>query len=90
VRVIEETYDEATERSVTRTIYRSNRVSRTNAADAAEMEQLKQRAAAAAAAVAVMKPPPSLTQAILMATLKIGAVFFCGLGALYALNTLTR
>ncbi len=92
VRVIEETYDEATDRTVTRTIYRSNRINQPKAADAAAMERLKQRAAAAAAGAAevMVKPPPSLAQAILMATLKIGAIFFCGLGALYALNTLTR
>lgn len=104
VRVVEETYDQATDRTVTRTIYRSSKVDRPNA------EALQRRirpAVASSSAIgsasasgtarsrparpaAMAKRPASLTRVILVATLTIGAILFCSLGALYALNTLTR
>ena len=93
VRVIEETYDEATDRTVTRTIYRSSKVDRPNA----EVRQRRTEALVATdrpsrpprAAVAA-KQPASLSRVLLMATLTAGAILFCSLGAIYALNALTH
>ena len=92
VRVVEETYDEATDRAVTRTIYRSSKADRHNT----QVIQRRTETLVAAAqprpsrAAAVAKQPASLTRVLLVATLTAGAILFCSLGAIYALNALTH
>lgn len=91
VRVIEETYDEATDKTVTRTIYRSSKAEKSNAAviqrrtDELVMANNPRPPRASTAA-----KPPSVTRLLLVATLTAGAILFCSLGAIYALNALTR
>lgn len=87
IRVVEETYDEATNRTVTRTIYRSNKADKVNAAAAEQRKQPssipdppKPRAA--------KKPKPSLTRLLVVSVLTLAAIIFSSLGALYALNSL--
>jgi hypothetical protein len=97
VRVIEETYDEATDKTVTRTIYRSSKADKHNAAAmqrraesmVLSAETRPSRRSGNGAAVAARRPP-SISRILLVATLTCGAILFCSLGAIYALNALTR
>lgn len=97
VRVIEETYDQATDRTVTRTIYRSSKADKHNAAAmqrraesmALTAENRLARLPSGAAAVAARRSA-SVSRILIIATLTCGAILFCSLGAIYALNALTR
>ena len=93
VRVVEEIFHAATDRTVTRTIYRSSKV------DKANVEAKPRRAAPAGgptrssaprAAFQTAKRPASVSRLLIVATLTVGAILFSSLGALYALNVLTR
>lgn len=92
VRVVEETFDEATDRTVNRTIYRSTKVDKINAEAA---EQRKQPSAIPAppkpaAHVAPEKRKSSVTRLFVVAVLTLAAIAFSSLGALYALNSLAN
>jgi hypothetical protein len=86
VRVVEETFDEATDRTVTRTIFRSSKADRINAATA---EQRKQPSSIPEPPkpAPVKKPKPSITRMLVVALLTLAAILFGSLGALYALNS---
>lgn len=99
VRVLEETFDQATSRTASRTIYRSNKV------ETPQPEALPPRNAGAALRAPVAPPARpkargvtptkrsrgyhSPSQVLLVTSLTIGAVLVCGLGALYALRSLS-
>jgi hypothetical protein len=92
VRVVEETFDEVTDKTVTRTIYRSSRVDKPNT------EAFHRRAEAIqhptrprpSRPEQPAKRPASLHHVLVVATLTAGAILFSGLGAIYALNALTH
>lgn len=91
VRVVEETYDEATDKTVTRTIYRSSKAEKSNAAvRQRRTDELVMANHARPPRATTAAKPSSLTRLLLVATLTAGAILFCSLGALYALNALTR
>jgi hypothetical protein len=92
VRVVEETYDQVTDKTVTRTIYRSSRVDKPNNEAFHRRAEAIQRPTRPRSSrpVAPAKPPASLSRVLVMATLTAGAILFSGLGALYALNALTH
>jgi hypothetical protein len=90
--VVEETFDEVTDKTVTRTIYRSSRVDKPNT------EAFHRRAEAIqhptrprpSRPEQPAKRPASLHHVLVVATLTAGAILFSGLGAIYALNALTH
>ena len=92
VRVVEETFDEATDRTVNRTIYRSSKADKINAEVA---EQRKQPSGITAPPKPAARPAPerrksSLTRLFVVAALTLAAIAFSSLGALYALNSLAH
>lgn len=92
VRVVEETFDEVTDKTVTRTIYRSSRVDKPNTEAfhrRAEAIQHPTRARPSRPEQPA-KRPASLHHVLVVATLTAGAILFSGLGAIYALNALTH
>lgn len=95
VRVVEETFDEVTDRAVTRTIYRSRAARPVSLAPDATLPPTPLPVAMALAAaadvpVAMTKPRQSLTRLLVVSMLTLAAILFSSLGALYALNSLTK
>lgn len=87
VRVVEESFDEVTEKGNTRTVYRSTKVDRVNS------ESAERRKAPPNIAPPPRKAPPkkaqaSLTQLMIVATLTLGAIVIAGMGIMYALHSL--
>jgi hypothetical protein len=87
LRVVEESFDEATERGNTRTVYRSTKVDKVNT------ETAERRKAPPTIAPPPRKPIPkkakaSFTRMMIMACLTLGAIVIAGLGIMYALHTL--
>ena len=90
VRVIEETFDEATDRTVTRTIYRSSKAPEKAAAEAPEQPKKPSVIPAPPTPIAPAKPKQSVTRLMVVAVLTLAAILFSSLGALYAVNSLVR
>ena len=93
VRVVEETFDQATDRTITRTIYRSSKIDKPNAEALQRRSEAIQRPARPRPprpAAAPAKPSVIPSRVLVLATLTAGAILFCSLGAIYALNALTR
>lgn len=103
IRVIEESFEEATDRTVTRTIYRSsNKPDKTapgpaggpNGGGETQPAAPPANTAApiseepAADQSAAAKPPQTVTGLLVMVTLTLAAILFTSLGAIYALNAL--
>jgi len=87
IRVVEETYDEVTEKGNTRTVYRSTKVDRVNT------ESAERRKAPSTIAAPPKKPIPkkakaSLTRMMIMACLTPGAIVMAGIGIMYALHSM--
>jgi hypothetical protein len=87
IRVVEETFDEATEKGNTRTVYRSTKVDRVNT------ESAERRKAPSTIAPPPKKPAPkksqaSFTRIMIMACLTLGAIVIAGMGIMYALHSL--
>ena len=87
IRVVEESFDEKTEKGNTRTVYRSTKVDRINS------ETAERRKAPSTIAAPPRKMPPkkvktSQTQMLVMACLTLGAIAAAGLGIMYALHSL--
>lgn len=100
VRVVEETFDQATNRTVSRTIYRSSRVETPHAEAPHQRNPVAPRGPSPVAPIARPKAPVmtssakksdgySHSQVFLVAALTVGAIFICGLGAIYALKALS-
>lgn len=90
VRVVEESIDEATDRTVTRTIYRTGKVNRAGG-DLAAQDQLSADGPGPSSPGGSMLSLPRMAEGsplVLLATLALVAVACSGLGALYALNLL--
>lgn len=94
VRVLEETVDQATNRTVSRTIYRSSKIE----TPPAEGHQRRPQSASLGSAAkpmaahdsATTKHPARHGNVRLVMSLTVGAILICGLGALYALTALTH
>lgn len=87
IRVVEETFDEVTEKGNTRTVYRSTKVDRVNT------ESAERRKAPSTIAPPPKKPIPkkakaSFTRMMIMACLTLGAIVMAGMGIMYALHSL--
>lgn len=85
VRVVEETFDEQTEKSRTRTVFRSTKADKINAATKARVEAPLRTVAPP------RRPPPrrksSLSSQVIMAILLLSLIVAGGLGAIYLINT---
>jgi hypothetical protein len=91
VRVVEESIDEATERTVTRTIYRTSKVDKNNFDPQPRDDHpadVGVSSAAVASSRAGVRAAPGGRVALLV-TLVVAAVICSGLGALYAFNSFT-
>ena len=88
VRVVEETFDEDTEKGGTRTIFRSNKAARINAANKVrQSEGLK--VAAPPPPMKPKKPQKTISRQLILATFVLAAIVLGGIVLLQALNTLT-
>ncbi len=90
VRVVEESIDDATDRTVTRTIYRTSKVERAGSDLAAHDQQSSDRTVSSSSGETVLSAPRMAegSPVVLLVTLALVAVACSGLGALYALNVL--
>lgn len=89
VRVVEESFDQVTERSNTRTVYRGTKIDRVNQESADRRKQ-----------PSTIPPPPrpvkpvkskrSLTRVLILASLTLGIIVLAGMAAMYALQTAIR
>jgi hypothetical protein len=87
LRVVEESFDESTEKGNTRTVYRSTKVDKVNT------ESAERRKAPSTIMPPPRKPIPkkakaSFTRMMIMACLTLGAIVIAGVGIMYALHTL--
>ena len=87
IRVVEESFDEVTEKGNTRNVYRSTKVDRVNT-ETAERRKAPSTIAAPPRKVPPKKPKSSLTQMMIMACLTLGAIAIAGISIMYALHSL--
>jgi len=88
IHVVEESFDEQTEKGNTRTVYRSTKVDRVNI-ETAERRKAPSTIAAPPRKAPLKKAKTSFTQMMIMACLTLGAIVIAGMGIMYALHTLT-
>jgi hypothetical protein len=88
IRVVEESFDEATERGNTRTVYRSTKVDRVNT-ESAERRKAPPNIAPPPRPTKPKKAQASFTRLLIVASLTLGAIALAGLGVMYALRSLT-
>ncbi len=87
IRVVEESFDEQTDKGNTRTVYRSTKVDRINT-ETAERRKAPSTIAAPPRKVPPKKPKASFTKMMIMACLTLGAIVIVGMGIMYALHSL--
>lgn len=87
IRVVEETFDENTEKGNTRTVYRSTKVDRVNT-ESAERRKAPSTIAAPPKKAVPKKAQASFTRIMIMASLTLGAIVLAGIGIMYALHSL--
>lgn len=87
IRVVEETFDEQTEKGNTRTVYRSTKVDRVNT-ESAERRKAPSTIAAPPKKAVPKKAQASFTRIMIMASLTLGAIVLAGIGIMYALHSL--
>lgn len=87
IRVVEESFDEQTEKGNTRTVYRSTKVDRINT-ETAERRKAPSTIAAPPRKVPPKKAKASFTQMMIVACLTLGAIVIVGMGIMYALHSL--
>jgi len=87
IRVVEETFDEQTEKGNTRTVYRSTKVDRVNI-ESAERRKAPSIIAAPPKKAVPKKAQASFTRIMIMASLTLGAIVMAGIGIMYALHSL--
>jgi len=87
IRVVEESFDEATEKGNTRTVYRSTKVDRVNS-ESAERRKAPSTIAPPPKKAAAKKAQASFTRMMIVACLTLGAIVMAGVGIMYALRTL--
>jgi|LNFM01.1.fsa_nt_gb hypothetical protein len=87
IRVVEETFDEQTEKGNTRTVYRSTKVDRVNT-ESAERRKAPSTIAAPPKKAVPKKAQASFTRIMIMASLTLGAIVMAGIGIMYALHSL--
>lgn len=87
IRVVEESYDEATDKGNTRTVYRSTKVDRINT-ESAERRKAPPTIAPPPKKALPKKKQASFTQMMIVACLTLGAIVVAGMGIMYALHTL--
>lgn len=87
VRLVEETFDENTERGASRTIFRASRAERANTE--ADIQKSVRELRAAPPRAPEAKPKPGIIHQLVMACVVFGLITTGGLILLYYLNTLT-
>ena len=87
IRVVEESFDEKTEKGNTRTVYRSTKVDRVNT-ESAERRKAPSTIAAPPKKAVPKKAQASFTRIMIMASLTLGAIVLAGIGIMYALHSL--
>ena len=87
IRVVEETFDEMTEKGNTRTVYRSTKVDRVNT-ESVERRKAPSTIAAPRKKAVPKKAQASFTRIMIMASLTLGAIVMAGIGIMYALHSL--
>jgi hypothetical protein len=87
IRVVEETFDEMTEKGNTRTVYRSTKVDRVNT-ESVERRKAPSTIAAPPKKAVPKKAQASFTRIMIMASLTLGAIVMAGIGIMYALHSL--
>ena len=87
IRVVEESFDEQTDKGNTRTVYRSTKVDRVNT-ETAERRKAPSTIAAPPRKLPPKKAQASFTKMMVMACLTLGAIVIAGMGIMYALHTL--
>ena len=87
IRVVEETFDEMTEKGNTRTVYRSTKVDRVNT-ESVERRNAPSTIAAPPKKAVPKKAQASFTRIMIMASLTLGAIVMAGIGIMYALHSL--
>jgi len=93
VRVLEETLDDASNRTISRTIYRSSKVEPPHSMATQRQGHPAQLGAPTqprVAGAASAKQPGGYSHVLLIGSLTIGALLICALGALFALTDLIR
>lgn len=90
VRVVEETVDEATDHKVTRTIYRTAKSEPVAPKTEPRKVPTPLNVNRPPEVIKSEKPISSASRWLVVGVLTVAAVIFCSLGAIYALNALTR
>jgi hypothetical protein len=88
VRVVEETFDEETERGGTRTIFRSTKSERINAANQARQQQ-GLKVAAPPPPMKPKKKKPTISRQLIVGVIVLGVILIGGMVVLEFINSLT-
>ncbi len=88
VRVVEETFDEETERGGTRTIFRSTKSERINAANQARQQQ-GLKVAAPPPPIKPKKKKPTISRQLIIGTVVLAVILIGGMVLLEFINSLT-
>lgn len=90
LRVIEETFDQATNKTVTRTVYRSTKAEKINAEVAAEKKGGGIVVAPPTKKESPQKPKDSFARTLIMAMGALMGIGVLALAAIFAINTLAK